>query len=88
MALIPVLSRTDLAVTTFGDFPMADMVTPAFTVIDQNPVRVAQLAGQRIIDRIEQPNRRYRRRNLLPDGLVGAYLPQHCRITLMAVRSE
>jgi LacI family transcriptional regulator len=39
-------------------------------VIDQNPVRVGQLAGQRIIDRIEQPNRRYRRRNLLPVGLV------------------
>lgn len=70
MALVPVLSHTKLAVTTFGDFPMADMVTPAFTVIDQDPVRVGQLAGQRIIDRIYQPNRRYRRRNVLPVHLV------------------
>ena len=70
MALVPVLSRIELAVTTFGDFPMADMVTPAFTVIDQNPVRVGQLAGQRIIDRIQHPNRRYRQRNVLPVGLV------------------
>lgn len=70
MALVPVLSHTDLAVTTFGDFPMADMVTPAFTVIDQDPVRVGRCASQRIIDRIDQPNRRYRRRNVLPVGLV------------------
>lgn len=70
MALVPVLSHTEFALTTFGDFPMADMVTPALTVIDQDPVRVGQLASQRIIDRIDQPNRRYRRRNVLPVGLV------------------
>ena len=70
MGLVPVLSRTELAVTTFGDFPMADVVSPAFTVIDQDPVRVGKLAGQRIIDRLRQPNRSYRQRNVLPVGLV------------------
>ena len=70
MALVPVLSRTELAVTTFGDFPMADMVTPAFTVIDQDPVRMGQLAGQRVLDRLRQPDRRYRRRTVLPVRLI------------------
>lgn len=70
MALVPALRASDLAVTAFGDFPMADMVQPALTVIDQDPVRVGQLAGQRIIDRTNQPGRRYRRRNVLPVTLV------------------
>lgn len=70
MALVPLLNHAQLAVTTFGDFPMADMVIPALTVIDQDPVRMGQLAGQRIIDRLHKPERRYRRRNVLPITLV------------------
>lgn len=70
MALVPALAGTDLAVAAFGDFPMADMLTPAITVIDQDPVLLGQLAGQRIIDRAFQPGRRYRRRNVLPVTLI------------------
>ncbi len=66
MALVPALTQSRLAVTAFGDFPMADMVTPAVTVIDQDPAQIGRLAAQRIIDRTNQPNRRYRRRNVLP----------------------
>lgn len=82
MALVPALTQHNLAITAFGDFPMADMLTPAITVIDQDPAHVGQLAAQRIIDRTHQPNRRYRRRNVLPVTLIerqscftGATLP-------------
>lgn len=70
MALVPALRQTELAVTAFGDFPMADMLTPAITVIDQDPLRVGHLAGQRIIDRARHPHRRFRRRNVLPITLI------------------
>lgn len=70
MALVPALSHHRLAITAFGDFPMADMLNPAMTVIDQDPAQVGRLAAQRIIDRTHQPNRRYRRRNVLPVSLI------------------
>jgi len=70
MALVPALRQTDLAYTAFGDFPMADMLTPAITVIDQDPIRVGHLAAQRIIDRVSHPQRRFRRRNVLPVTLI------------------
>lgn len=70
MALVPALAHTDLAITAFGDFPMADMLRPALTVVDQDPTLVGRLAGQRILDRVTRPGRRYRRRNVLPVSLV------------------
>lgn len=70
MALVPALAHTKLAITAFGDFPLADMLVPALTVIDQDPTLVGQLAGQRIIDRATHPGRRYRRRNILPVSLI------------------
>jgi LacI family transcriptional regulator len=70
MALVPALTQSNLAVTAFGDFPMADLLSPAITVIDQDPLLVGQLAGQRIIDRANHPGRRYRRRNVLPVSLI------------------
>lgn len=44
MALVPALAHRDLAVTAFGDFPMADMLSPALTLIDQDPILVGHLA--------------------------------------------
>jgi LacI family transcriptional regulator len=76
MALVPALAHTHLAIAAFGDFPMADMLTPALTVVDQNPNLVGQLAGQRIVDRDAHPGRRYRRRNVLPVTLIER---QSCR---------
>lgn len=70
MAAIPQLARSSLAVTAFGDFPLADMLTPALTVIDQNPAELGRLAAQRILDRRNHPGRRYRRRTILPVALV------------------
>ena len=70
MSLVPVLASSGLAVTSFGGFPLADMITPSLTVIDQDPHRLGTLAAQRVLDRLAQPARRYRRRTVLPVELI------------------
>lgn len=45
--------RTDIAVVGFGDFPLADVLTPAVTVIDQDPHRLGVLATERLIARLD-----------------------------------
>jgi LacI family transcriptional regulator len=70
MALVPALRDHPLAVVGFGDFPMADMLEPAMTVIDQDPYALGTLAAQRVFDRLAHPGRRYRRRTVLPVALV------------------
>ena len=70
ISLVPYLQNTGIAITTFGDFPLADMLVPSWTVIDQDPVQLGTLAAQRILDRLAKPNRRYRRRTVIPVGLV------------------
>ncbi len=78
IGLIPALRSSGLAVTTFGDFPLADMLTPALTVVDQDPLRLGQLAAQRVSDRLAHPQRRYQRRTVLPVTLVER---ESCRVT-------
>lgn len=78
MSLAPLLRDSGLATTAFGDFPLADLLTPALTVIDQDPLRLGTLAAQRIIDRLEKPKRRYRRRTVLPVELVER---ESCQVT-------
>jgi LacI family transcriptional regulator len=70
MALIPALRDRPFAVVGFGDFPMADMLHPALTVIDQDPYALGTLAAQRVFDRLAHPKRRYRRRTVLPVTLI------------------
>ncbi|GGG00010.1 LacI family transcriptional regulator [Rhodococcoides trifolii] len=73
MSCVPVLQQmklSHLAFVGFGDFPLADAVCPPVTVIDQNPAELGRQAIERIIGRIENPNRRYRRRNVLSVDLV------------------
>jgi LacI family transcriptional regulator len=70
MPLTAALRDEPIAMVGFGDFPMADLLTPALTVIDQNPSRMGRLAAQRIYDRIEHPTRRFRRRTVLDVTLV------------------
>ena len=70
MALVPALREHGLAIVGFGDFPMADMLDPAMTVVDQDPYALGTLAAQRVFDRLGHPGRRYRRRTVLPVTLV------------------
>ena len=61
MALVQALKqadRTDIAVVGFGDFPMAAALTPAVTVVDQDPARLGHIAVERLLQRIEDPARR------------------------------
>ena len=70
MAAAPALRNAPLAVVSFGDFPMADAFSPSLTVIDQDPERLGTLAVQRVLDRLNAPHRRFRRRTVLPVRLV------------------
>ena len=70
MALVPSLLASNLAVVGFGDFPLADMLKPTITVIDQDPEGLGALAGQRVLDRLARPRRHYRRQTVLPVSLV------------------
>ena len=70
ISLVPILQNTGTAITTFGDFPLADMLVPSWTVIDQDPYYLGTLTAQRILDRLTKPNRRYRRRTVVPVRLI------------------
>ena len=64
------VSRTDVALMSFGDFPMAEVLQPAVSVIDQNPRHVGRSAAERILARIAHPAARYRRANVVPVQLI------------------
>lgn len=55
MALAHVLRDAPMAMVGFGDFPMADTLTPSVTVIDQNPRRLGVLAAERVFARLANP---------------------------------
>jgi LacI family transcriptional regulator len=73
MALVQALKqaeRTDIALVGFGDFPMAAALTPAVTVVDQDPARLGHVAVERLLARIEDPGAEPRRRTVLPVRLI------------------
>jgi LacI family transcriptional regulator len=73
MALVQALheaERTDIAVVGFGDFPMAAALSPAVTVMDQDPARLGHIAAERLLARIEDPLAEPRRRTVLPVHLI------------------
>jgi LacI family transcriptional regulator len=73
MALVQALQRaerSDVALVGFGDFPMAAALTPAVTVVDQDPARLGHIAVERLLQRIEDPHTEPRRRTVLPVRLI------------------
>ncbi|WP_245806233.1 LacI family DNA-binding transcriptional regulator [Cryptosporangium aurantiacum] len=73
IAIVPALQRlgrTDVALVSFGDFPLAGSLRPALTVVDQDPEALGRFAATRLFDRIDQPGRRLRRLTVLPVHLV------------------
>jgi LacI family transcriptional regulator len=50
------LHRQDIALVIFGDFPMAELMTPPTTVVDQRPVMLAEDAFDHLVRRIENPD--------------------------------
>ena len=53
MFLVPALAGSRLSIAGFGDFPMASMLSPALTVVDQDPDALGRLAAERAIRRLD-----------------------------------
>lgn len=70
MTLVPALAGSSWALVGFGDFPMAHMLSPAVTVVDQDPAALGRLAAERVVARLETPDGRFRRHTVLPVRLV------------------
>ena len=49
------LDRQDVAVVVFGDFPLAELMTPPTTVVDQRPAALAHAAFDHLERRFEDP---------------------------------
>jgi LacI family transcriptional regulator len=45
--------RTDVAMVSFGDFALADVLSPAITVLEQSPELLGRLAAQRLFARLD-----------------------------------
>jgi LacI family transcriptional regulator len=48
--------RTDVALVAFGDFPMADALRPAVTVVDHPGPEIGRVAAARLLARLGQPD--------------------------------
>jgi LacI family transcriptional regulator len=73
IAVVPALQligRTDVALVSFGDVPLASALQPALTVVDQNPDVLGRFAATRLFDRLDNPGRRMRRNTVLPVSLI------------------
>ncbi|MFW2513333.1 LacI family DNA-binding transcriptional regulator [Demequina sp. SO4-13] len=70
MALVRVLRDQPMAIVSFGDFPLADALRPTISAMEQNPRRIGMLAAQRLLDRIEDPERDFPRRLEVPTRLI------------------
>ncbi|WP_440709014.1 LacI family DNA-binding transcriptional regulator [Herbiconiux sp. YIM B11900] len=70
MAVAPAVTAHPIALTAFGDFPLADTLTPSITVMAQDPAALGRLAAARLFERAAHPHRRLPRRTVLPVTLV------------------
>jgi LacI family transcriptional regulator len=58
LGVVPALHaarRTDIALVAFGDFPMADALRPAITVVDHPGHEVGRVAAGRLLARLADP---------------------------------
>lgn len=55
LGVVPVLHqlrRTDLAFISFGDFAMAEALSPAVTVVDHSPQSIGRIAGRILLEQL------------------------------------
>jgi LacI family transcriptional regulator len=58
LGVVPALhaaGRTDIALVAFGDFPMADALQPAITVVDHPGQAIGEVAAARLLARLAEP---------------------------------
>jgi LacI family transcriptional regulator len=58
LGVVPALHaarRTDIALVAFGDFPMADALRPAITVVDHPGHEIGRVAAARLLARLADP---------------------------------
>jgi LacI family transcriptional regulator len=73
MALVIALQRADrrdVAVVGFGDFPMAEALTPAVSVLDQDPANLGRVAVDRLFTSIDGAPSTARTKTVLPVTLI------------------
>lgn len=70
MDAFPVLRDRGMAMVGIGDFPMAHALTPAVTVMAQDPARLGRLAAERALERFENPSEPLREHAPIPMRLV------------------
>jgi LacI family transcriptional regulator len=59
LGVVPALHaarRTDIALVAFGDFPMADALRPAITVVDHPGHEIGRVAAARLLARLAHPD--------------------------------
>jgi LacI family transcriptional regulator len=49
------MRRTDIAFVSFGDFELAEVLTPHVSVIDHSPADLGRLAANRLLAKIDRP---------------------------------
>ena len=49
---------SDISVTGFGDWQMAELMTPALTTVHSNPVLIGELTSRNLVDQIEGGSKR------------------------------
>lgn len=64
------MNRTDIALLSFGDFPMASALNPSVTVLDQDPTQLGRAAAVRLFARIQSPLKRFKRRTVFGVTLI------------------
>jgi LacI family transcriptional regulator len=70
ISALQALRRKDIGLIGFGDFPTAAALKPAIPVIHQDGDAMGRFAADRLFTRCDQPDRRLRRRTVLPVSLV------------------
>lgn len=73
IGIVPALQRigrTEVALISFGDFPLADSLAPALTVVDQDPASMGEVAANRLFELMADPDRLPQRKIVLPVSLV------------------
>jgi len=70
MLLVPEMRTNPMAIVGFGDFPMANLLQPALTVVDQDPGAIGMRAAERVLERLNNPRRRLKRETVLDVSLI------------------